>query len=157
MAKTTETKKTPAKTKSTAKKSTPKKQQAKKPAAKKPPVQQENQPLFRKKTIAERKVAFKTRNWGATICWALIPVFLALAAFFKFCMLGYSFTVLVCLVMVGILLFYALIPMFAKTYPYTARRLKRVFTTLLCIGLIVVSITECIFRVINWCNPKKAQ
>ena len=102
MAKETETKKTPAKTKSTTKKSTLKKQTTKKSAPKKPPVQPEKQPLFRKKTIAERKVAFKTRNWGATLSWIGIPIFLALALFFKFCMIGYSFTVLVCLVMVGI-------------------------------------------------------
>ena len=74
--------------------------------------------------------------------------------FFKFCMIGYSFTVLVCLVMVGILLFYALLPIFAKTYPYTARRLKRVFTTLLCIGLIVVSITECIIIKASFGHPE---
>jgi uncharacterized SAM-binding protein YcdF (DUF218 family) len=69
-------------------------------------------------------------------------------------MIGYSFTVLVCLVMVGILLFYALLPIFAKTYPYTARRLKRVFTTLLCIGLIVVSITECIIIKASFGHPE---
>ena len=154
MAKETETKKTPAKTKSTTKKSTLKKQTTKKSAPKKPPVQPEKQPLFRKKTIAERKVAFKTRNWSATLSWIGIPIFLALALFFKFCMIGYSFTVLVCLVMVGILLFYALLPIFAKTYPYTARRLKRVFTTLLCIGLIVVSITECIIIKASFGHPE---
>ena len=154
MAKETETKKTPAKTKSTTKKSTLKKQTTKKSAPKKPPVQPEKQPLFRKKTIAERKVAFKTRNWGATLSWIGIPIFLLLALFFKFCMIGYSFTVLVCLVIVGILLFYALLPIFAKTYPYTARRLKRVFTTLLCIGLIVVSITECIIIKASFGHPE---
>ena len=157
MAKETATKKKPTTVKKTttkktasSKKATPKKQ-----PVKKPPVQPETQPRFRKKTIAERKVAFKTRNWGATLCWIGIPFFLLLAFFFKFFMLGYSFTVLVCLVMVGILLFYALIPIFAKTYPHTARRLKRLFTTILCIGLIVVTITECIIIKASFGHPEQ--
>ena len=73
MAKETETKKTPAKTKSTTKKSTPKKQTTKKSAPKKPPVQPEKQSLFRKKTIAERKVAIKTRNWARPSVGSAFP------------------------------------------------------------------------------------
>ena len=145
MAKETEKKKQTSKPKSTAKssassKKTPakKKTTPKKPAPKEP----EQKPLFRKKTIAERTVAFKTRNWGVLFCWIGIAVCILLALFFHFCMLGYSFTVTVLLGLAAILLFYALIPKFAKTYPLTARRLKRVFTTILCIGLIVVGITE---------------
>lgn len=153
MAKGTETtKKQASKPKSTAKKSTSSKTSKKtaspqKTTSQKAPVKQpepERQPLFQKKTIAQRTVAFKTRNWGSVFCWAGIALFSLLALFFQFCMIGYSFTVLVCLCMVAILLFYALIPIFARTYPLTARRLKSVFTTILCIGLIVVGITECI-------------
>ena len=137
--KTASTKKSTS-TKTTKKATAGKKTTPKKPAAK--PAEPEKKPLFRKKTIAERTVAFKTRNWGAVFCWAGIVICLLLALFFQFCMIGYSFTVLVLLGIAAVLLFYALIPVFAKTYPFTARRLKNVFSTILCIGLILVGITE---------------
>lgn len=148
MAQETEKKKPASKPKSTAKKSassTAKKKAApkKKTTPKKAPVKEpEQKPLFRRRTIAERTVAFKTRNWGAVFCWVGIVLCLILAFFFKFFLLGYSFTVMVLLGLAAVLLFYALIPKLAKTYPLTARRIKRVFTAILCIGLIVVGITE---------------
>ena len=148
MAKEAEKKKQPAKPKSTTKKSAssvPKKKTAPKKKTtpkKQTPKEPEQKPMFRRRTIAEKTVAFKTTNWTGIFCWVGIVVCLILAAFFKFCMLGYSFTVLVLLGIAGILLFYSLIPVFARTYPMTARRLKRVFTAILCIGLILVGITE---------------
>ena len=124
----------PAKKTATSKKTTPKKQ---------PPKEPEKKPLFRKRTIAEKTVAFKTTNWAGIFCWVGIVICLILAVFFKFFMLGYSFTVTVLLGITAILLFYGtLIPAFSKNYPMTARRLKRVFTVILCIGLILVAITE---------------
>lgn len=148
MAKETENKKQTPKPKSAPKKtaasktakktSSPKKSAPKKQVPKEP----EQKPLFQKKTIAQRTVAFKTTNWSSIFCWTGIVICLLLAVFFKFFMLGYSFTVTVLLGIAAILLFYALIPLFAKTYPLTARRLKRVMTTILCIGLIVVGVTE---------------
>ena len=149
MAKETEKKKPAAKPKSSVKKSsasgakkktaTKKKTTPKKPVPKEP----EQKSLFRKKTIAEKTVAFKTTNWTGIFCWIGIVLCLILAVFFKFFMLGYSFTVIVLLGIAAILLFYGtLIPWFSKTYPMTARRLKRVFTAVLCIGLILVGITE---------------
>ena len=141
--------KSTAKPKTTAKKAAPSKTAAKTTPAKKktapkkqPPKEVEKKPLFRKRTIAEKTVAFKTTDWAGIFCWVGIVVCLALAAFFNFCMLGYSFTVTVLLGIAGILLFYALLSRFSKKYPITARRLRRVFTTLLCIGLILVGITE---------------
>jgi len=145
MAKETEKKKQTSKPKSTAKSSAfSKKTPAKKknPPKKTAPKEPEQKPLFQKKTIAQRTVAFKTTAWGQLFCWVGIVICLLLAVFFKFFMLGYSFTVAVLLGVAAILLFYTLIPRFAKTYPLTARRLKRVFTTILCIGLIVVGVTE---------------
>ena len=139
------TKKTPSKA-ATKKAPAAKKTTTKKTSAKKAPVKKaepEKKPLFRKRTIAEKTVAFKTTNWTGIFCWVGIVICLILAVFFNFFMLGYSFTVMVLLGIAAILLFYGtLIPVFAKTYPYTARRLKRVFTAILCIGLILVGITE---------------
>ena len=147
MAKEPENKKQTSKPKTTAKKSassTAKKKTAPKKSAPKKqlPKEPEPKPLFRKRTIAEKTVAFKTTNWGSIFCWVGIVICLVLAVFFKFFMLGYSFTVAVLLGVSAILLFYALIPLFAKTYPLTARRLRRMVTTILCIGLIVVGVTE---------------
>ena len=147
MAKEPEKKKQTSKPKTTAKKSassTAKKKTAPKKSAPKKqlPKEPEPKPLFRKRTIAEKTVAFKTTNWGSIFCWVGIVICLVLAVFFKFFMLGYSFTVAVLLGVSAILLFYALIPLFAKTYPLTARRLRRMVTTILCIGLIVVGVTE---------------
>ena len=147
MAKEPEKKKQTSKPKTTAKKSaspTAKKKTAPKKSAPKKqlPKEPEPKPLFRKRTIAEKTVAFKTTNWGSIFCWVGIVICLILAVFFKFFMLGYSFTVAVLLGVSAILLFYALIPLFAKTYPLTARRLRRMVSTILCIGLIVVGATE---------------
>jgi len=146
MAKETEKKKQTPKPKSTAKSSASSKKTPakKKTAPKKPaPKEPEQKPLFRRRTIAQRTVAFKTRNWSGIFCWSGIVICLILAVFFKFCMLGYSFTVTVLLGIAAILLFYGtMIPQFAKKYPLTARRLKRVFTAMLCIGLILVAATE---------------
>ena len=147
MAKEAEKKKPTAKPKTTKKSasSAAKKKTApkKKTTSKKPvPKEPEQKPLFRKRTIAEKTVAFKTTNWTGIFCWVGIVICLLLAAFFKFCMLGYSFTVTVLLGIAAILLFYSLIPVFARTHPMTARRLKRMFTVVLCIGLALVGITE---------------
>lgn len=143
-----------AKKATTPKKATPVKKTTKKKTTVKQPEPQQK-PLFRRRTIAERTVAFKTRNWSAWFCWSGIVILLLLALFFQFCMIGYSFTVLVCLGIAAILLFYALIPLLSKTYPLTARRLKRVFTTILCIGLIVVGITECVIIRASFGQPKE--
>ena len=158
-AKATTKSKTAAKPKS-AKKAAPAKQGKKSPPKKAVPKKHlpkepEQKPLFRKRTIAERTVAFKTRNWSGLFCWVGIVLCLILAAFFKFCMLGYSFTVLVLLGIAAVLLFYAWIPRFARTYPQSARRLKRLFSTLLCIGLIVVGITEFFILKASFGQPKE--
>ena len=138
--------KVPAKKGAASKKTAAKKSAApKRTAAKKAPVktpEPEKKPLFRKKTIAEKTVAFKTRNWSAWFCWTGVALFTLLALFFHFCMVGYSFTVTVCLGIVAVLLFYGLIPFFAKKYPITARRLKGVVSVLLCIGILIAGITE---------------
>ena len=156
-AKTTTTKKkTAAKTtvkKSTAKKSAPKKAASKKAAPKKQVVQE--QPLFQKKTIAQRKVAFKTRNWPAVLGWIGIVIFSLLAAFFYTCVVGYSFSGLVCLGIVGIISVYKLLHLLGSKYPRDARSIKRVFTFLLCIGVLVFGITEAVILKASFGNPKQ--
>jgi len=140
--------------KASVKKAAPKKTAAKKAAPKKQPAQ-EQAPLFRKKTIAERTVAFKTRNWGVVAGWVGIVLFSLLALFLNFCMVGYSFSVLVCLCIVGIILVYKGLHLLGEKYPRDARTLKRIFTCILCIGLLVVSVTECIIIDASFGDPKE--
>ena len=134
------------------KKTTPKKSAPKKPLPKEP----EKKSLFRKKTIAEKTVAFKTRNWGAWFCWIGIVFFSLLAVFFHFCMIGYSFTVTVCLGIVATLLFYALIPVFAKNHPVTARKVKRMVSAILCIGILAACVTEFFILRASLGEPKES-
>lgn len=72
---------------------------------------------------------------------ALLP--LALAAFvFKFFMAGYGFTALVLLCVIGIVLFYNVADILVAKYPKPVKLVRRVFTVCLCIGLLVVAVTE---------------
>ena len=150
------TKKTASKSPKTAakKKSAPKKTTTKKAAPKKQP-EPVKKSIFRKKTIAERTVAFKTRNWGAVIGWIAIVFFALLALFLNFCMVGYSFSVLVCFAIIGIILVYKGLNLLAKKYPRDARGLRRFFTLILCIGLLVVGITEGIIIEASFGDPKE--
>ena len=136
------------------KKAAPKKTTAKKSAPKKQPAPVQES-IFRKKTIAERTVAFKTRNWGAVAGWIGIVFFSLLALFLNFCMVGYSFSVLVCLCIIGIILVYKGLNLLAKKYPRDARTLKRIFTVILCIGLLVVGVTECVIIKASFGDPKE--
>ena len=129
--------------KKSAKKTTTKKATGKKSSSKKQvPKAPEKKPLFQRRSIAERTAAFKNQKWSMVLCWIGIVICLMLAVFFQFFMLGYSFTVMVLLGIAAILLVYALLPVLAKTHPLTARRFTRVVTALVCIGLIVVGVTE---------------
>ena len=57
---------------------------------------------------------------------------------FTFLMAGYSFTALVCAVLIGILLFYNICYLTKNKFPKLTRVVKRVFTLLLVLGLLVV-------------------
>ena len=62
---------------------------------------------------------------------------------FKFMLAGYSFTALVCVCLIGILLFYNLCDWSKRKFPKTTKVVKRVFTFFLVLGLLVVGVTEC--------------
>ena len=135
----TDKKKNPAK--SAAKKKTQKAAPAKKAAPKKMPVQPAPKP-WHQKSIAERTVAIKTANRRAVAAWLLILLFVMAAAVFKFCMVGYSFSALVCLCLTGVALFYALVPLLRKKYPVFERTVLMIFTVFLCTGVLLAGITE---------------
>lgn len=165
MASGTGSKKAPAK-KPAAKKPavSPKKQPAKKPAPKKfsaakrrriAATRQESPSPSRHKSIAQRTVAWKTGKTGNLLRWIAIGLLLLTAAFFQFCMLGYSFTVLVCISISAILLFYNILYLLRDKFPRGARTVRRIFTILLCIGLLICGITEAVIIHASFGDPKE--
>ena len=80
----------------------------------------------------------------AILPWLGCGLLAALAYFLKYCVPGYSFSALVCLCLVGLILFYTLMPMVGLKFPVFAKAVTRVFTVCLIIGLLVVGITEAI-------------
>lgn len=72
-----------------------------------------------------------------------ISLALLIAAFvLKFCLPGYSFSALVCLALVGVLLFYSLFPLLGGKFPRFTRITTGIFTGVLILGLAVVAVTE---------------
>lgn len=97
----------------------------------------------RKKTIAERKSGTKMKP-GRILCWLAIIPLLILYYGLTYIFLSYSFTGLVCLCLAGILLFYNLADLMKNKYPKTVKIVRRIFTICLCVGLLVVGVTEAI-------------
>ena len=60
-----------------------------------------------------------------------------LACFLKFCVPGYSFSALVCVCLIAILLFYTFMPMIGLKFPAMARWTTRIFSLVLAIGLLM--------------------
>ena len=98
--------------------------------------------IFRRKSIAERTVALKTDGPFPVLRWVILLPLAMLAYICFFCVAGYSFSGLVCLCLMGIILFYNVMPLIAKTHPKPAKVVRSIFTVILCIGLSVVGITE---------------
>jgi len=78
-----------------------------------------------------------------------------LAFFLKFCVPGYSFSALVCLCLIGLILFYTFMPVVGLKFPAFAKITTRIFTVLLVIGLLVVGVTEAIIIHASFGDPKE--
>lgn len=87
--------------------------------------------------------------------WLLCAVLGVMAVFLKFCVPGYSFSALVCLLLIGIILFYTLMPIVGLKWPVLAKTVTKVFTVLLVIGLLVVGITEAVIIKASFGSPKE--
>ena len=137
-------------TKTPAKKTSPKQTPAKKAPPKKAAQPKKSQPVKKPvapaapqhRTIADRKVAWsKVDKWSLVRWLMLIPLgFFAFS--FGFLYVGCSFTALVCCAMIAVLLFYNVCAILEKTYPHPTKVVKRVFTVLLCIGILILGVTE---------------
>ena len=87
--------------------------------------------------------------------WLACGILALLAGFLKFCVPGYSFSALVCLLLIAIILFYTLMPMVGAKWPTLAKVTTRIFTVILVIGLLVVGITEAILIKASFGSPKE--
>ncbi len=87
--------------------------------------------------------------------WLVCGVLAVLAFFLKFVLPGYSFSALVCLILIALILFYTLMPMVGLKFPVLAKTLTRIFTVILVIGLIVVGITEAVIIKASFGDPKE--
>ena len=77
--------------------------------------------------------------------WHVSVVLLAALAFlFFFCLVGYSMLGFVCLGLIGLLVFYRVAGWLRKRYPKLIKTVVRIVTAILCIGLLIFSITEAI-------------
>lgn len=79
-----------------------------------------------------------------------------LAFFLKFCLPGYSFSALVCLCLIGLILFYAFMPLVGLSCPGFAKITTRVVTIILILGLLAVGITEAIIIKYSFGDPKES-
>jgi len=79
-----------------------------------------------------------------------------LAFFLKFCIPGYSFSALVCICLIALILFYTFMPLIGLKFPVFAKITTRIFTALLLCGLLVVGTTEAIIIKESFGDPEEA-
>ncbi len=83
--------------------------------------------------------------------------FLGVLAFFlKFCIPGYSFSALVCICLIAIILFYTFMPLVGLKFPVLAKITAKVFTVVLILGLLVIGITEAVIIKASFGDPKES-
>ena len=87
--------------------------------------------------------------------WLTCTVLGVLAFFLKFMVPGYSFSALVCVLLIVLILFYTLMPLVGLKFPRFAKALTRICTICLVIGLIVVGITEVLIVKASFGDPKE--
>lgn len=90
------------------------------------------------------KTILSALGWGRIAALLGCGLLLAMAFFFKFMVPGYSFTALVCLLLVALILFYAFFPLLGGKFPKFTRLTLRICTVILIIGLLIVGVTEAI-------------
>ena len=89
---------------------------------------------------------------AALVCCGVLAV---AALFLKFAVPGYSFSALVCLCLIGIILFYTLFPLVGLKFPVFAKVVQTAVTVILAIGVLVIGITEGIIIHASFGNPEE--
>ena len=92
---------------------------------------------------------------GRIVALLICATLAGLTYFLKFCIPGYSFSALVCMCLIAIILFYTFMPLIGQTFPELAKWTTRIFTTILVAGLLVVGTTEAIIIHKSFGDPKE--
>lgn len=108
-----------------------------------------------KQTIAEKKAkqSRKITRHLPGVLWS-IP-FGVVAYFCKYVVPGYSFTFLVCIGIIALILFYSFMPMLGHIFPKLAKVSTAVVTVLLLVGMIAAGITEYFIVKASFGTPEK--
>ena len=114
-----------------------------KPIKKKRKRKQQPPKAWHEKSIAE-KVAYRRQNQGTILATVTMAALVLAAGFFKHCLMGYSFSALVCLCLAGLIGFYTYFPKLFRKFPGFTRTVTRMFTIILCIGLTIFALTEAV-------------
>lgn len=110
-----------------------------------------------KQTIAEQKASEPQKRPArkGLLPWGCCGVLAVMAFFFKYVFPGYSFSVLVCLTLIGIILFYTLMPTLGEVLPGLARWLTRIVTAILIVGVVIYAGTEALIIHASFGTPEK--
>lgn len=84
----------------------------------------------------------KLRQLFWVLRWLVLIPLALIWALFTFVLMGYSFSALVAACLMGIILFYNFTDILKKRYPKSMKAVRKIFTVILCIGLLVCGITE---------------
>lgn len=91
---------------------------------------------------------------GEVARWLPLVPLGGLAFLSKFVFAGYSFTALVLCALMGILVFYNTARLLKGRFPKSVKAVSSVFTVILCIGLLVVGITEVLIIRASFGSPQ---
>ena len=92
---------------------------------------------------------------GRIVALLVCAILAGLTFYLKFCIPGYSFSALVCMCLIAIILFYTFMPLIGLKFPEPAKWTTRFFTTVLIAGLLVVGTTEAIIIHKSFGDPKE--
>ena len=102
------------------------------------------------------KTLFSFLGPGRVIALGVCAVLGVMALYLKFCIPGYSFSALVCLCLIALILFYTFMPLVGLKFPGFARWTVRIFSVILALGLLVVGITEALVIRASFGDPDKS-
>lgn len=87
---------------------------------------------------------FHSLGRGRILALLICAVLAGLAFFLKFMVPGYSFSALVCLGLIAVILFYVFVPMLSPRFPRLTGLLLRVCSAVLIVGLLIAAGTEAV-------------